>query len=30
LEAMMSAGIDINNVRIEMNANEIIVENLGS
>ena len=30
LEAMMSAGIDINNVRIEMNANEIIVENLGN
>jgi hypothetical protein len=30
LEAMMAAGMDINNVRIEMNANEIIVENLGS
>lgn len=30
LEAMMTAGININNVRIEMNANEIIVENLGS
>jgi hypothetical protein len=30
LEAMMSAGIDINNVRIEMNANEIIAENLGN
>jgi len=30
LEAMMSAGIDTNNVRIEMNANEIIVENLGN
>jgi hypothetical protein len=30
LEAMMAAGIDINNVRVEMNSNEIIVENLGS
>lgn len=30
LESMMAAGIDINNVRVEMNSNEIIVENLGN
>jgi hypothetical protein len=26
----MAAGIDINNVRVEMNSNEIILENLGN
>lgn len=30
LESMMAAGIDINNVRVEMNSNELIVENLGN
>ena len=30
LESMMAAGIDINNVRVEMNSNEIILENLGN